>query len=57
MGDQHQVPPGLLRRRRIEGAEISAMHMRKVATETTPEADRAEATAWSIRMEGYVGPA
>jgi hypothetical protein len=42
---------------RIEGAEISAKHARKVANEAAREADRAEAEAWSIRMEGYGGPA
>jgi hypothetical protein len=42
---------------RIQGAEISAKHARKVAEEAVREADRAEAAAWSIRMEGYGGPA
>jgi hypothetical protein len=38
---------------RIAGAKIRAEEARKRAV----EADRADAEAWSIRMEGYVGPA
>jgi hypothetical protein len=42
---------------RIMGAEISAKHAREIATKAGREADRAEAEAWSVRMEGYGGPA
>jgi hypothetical protein len=42
---------------RIQGAEISAKYASKVANEAAREADRAEAAAWSIRTEGYGGPA
>ncbi len=35
---------------RIQGAEISAKHARKVPKEAIREADRAEAEAWSIRL-------
>lgn len=37
----------------IIGADIRA----KSAREAAREADRAEAEAWSVRMEGYGGPA
>jgi hypothetical protein len=42
---------------RIEGAEIRAKGAREAARKAAREADRAEAEAWSIRMEGYGGPA
>ena len=42
---------------RIMGAEIRAQGAREAAQKATREADRAEAEAWSIRMEGYGGPA
>jgi hypothetical protein len=42
---------------RIMGAEISAKHAREEAKKAVREADRAEAEAWSVRMEGYGGPA
>ncbi len=42
---------------RISGAKISARHARERAVKAVREADRAEAFAWSIRMEGYGGPA
>ena len=42
---------------RIMGAEISAKHAREEARKAVREADRAEAEAWSVRMEGYGGPA
>jgi hypothetical protein len=42
---------------RIRGAKLRAENARKRAVEATREADRAEAEAWSIRMEGYGGPA
>ena len=41
----------------IMGAKMRAEGARKRAAETAREADRAEAEAWSIRMEGYGGPA
>jgi hypothetical protein len=42
---------------RIMGANIRAQGAREAAKKTAKEADRAEAEAWSIRMEGYGGPA
>jgi hypothetical protein len=42
---------------RILGAEIRAKTARDVARRANREADRAEAEAWSIRMEGFGGPA
>ena len=42
---------------RIMGAKMRAETARQNATEATRAADRAEAEAWSIRMEGYGGPA
>ena len=42
---------------RVMGAKIRARHAREAATKALCEADRAEAEAWSIRMEGYGGPA
>jgi hypothetical protein len=39
------------------GAKIRAEGARKRAAEAGREADRAEAEAWSIQMEGYGGPA
>src|SRR2546421_4237551 len=42
---------------RIEGAEIRAKGAREAARKAVRAADRAEAEAWSIRMEGYGGPA
>jgi hypothetical protein len=42
---------------RIRGAKIRADGARKDAIKAVREADRAEAEAWSIRMEGYGGPA
>jgi len=41
----------------IIGAKIRAEDARQAAQKTAREADRAEAEAWSIRMEGYGGPA
>src|SRR4051794_16103284 len=41
----------------IMGAETHARHAREAATKAAHEADRAEAHAWSLRMEGYGGPA
>jgi hypothetical protein len=42
---------------RIKLAKMQAEDARKRATEAAREADRAEAEAWSVRMEGYGGPA
>src|SRR4030088_2976276 len=42
---------------RITGAKIRARKARQRAGEATRKADRAEAEAWSIRMEGFGGPA
>jgi hypothetical protein len=42
---------------RITAAKMQAEDARKRALEAAREADRAEAEAWSIRMEGYGGPA
>jgi hypothetical protein len=41
----------------ISAAKADAEHARKRAVEAAREADRAEALAWSVRMEGYGGPA
>ena len=41
----------------ISGAKIRAEAARQRAKEAAREADHAEAYAWSIRMEGYGGPA
>src|SRR5262249_41358912 len=42
---------------RIRGANIRAQEARQAAEKAMREADRAEAENWSIRMEGYGGPA
>ena len=42
---------------RIIGANIRAQHAQERAKEAIRAADRAEAEAWSIRMEAYGGPA
>src|SRR5229473_4664149 len=42
---------------RVRAAKTNADRARKLAVEAAREADRAEAEAWSIRMEGYGGPA
>src|ERR1700733_12098800 len=42
---------------RITGAKMRAQAAREEATKAVRAADRAEAEAWSIRMEGYGGPA
>jgi len=42
---------------RIMGATIRAKNAREAAIKALRDADRAEAEAWSIRMEGYGGPA
>jgi hypothetical protein len=41
----------------IMGAKIRAQGAREAATTAVREADRAEAYAWSVQMEGYGGPA
>src|ERR1700760_4793194 len=41
----------------IMGADIRAKSAREAARRAAREADRAEGEAWSIRMEGYGGPA
>jgi hypothetical protein len=40
----------------IMGAEIRARQAREESQKAAREADRAEARAWSLRMEGYGGP-
>src|SRR5712691_7093309 len=42
---------------RLTGAKIRAEGAREEAAQAIRKADRAEAEAWSIRMEGYGGPA
>lgn len=42
---------------RIAGAKIHAQSARATAKQAIRAADRAEAEAWSIQMEGYGGPA
>src|SRR5579871_3589077 len=42
---------------RLIGATIRAASAREAAKAAVRAADRAEAEAWSIRMEGYGGPA
>src|ERR1700719_1909234 len=42
---------------RIMGAQIRAESAKQAARKAVREADRAEAQAWSIRMEGFGGPA
>jgi len=39
------------------GADIRAKAAREAALKAAQDADRAEAEGWSIRMEGYGGPA
>jgi hypothetical protein len=41
----------------IMGADIRARNARETARNAIRDADRAEAHAWSVRMEGYGGPA
>jgi hypothetical protein len=42
---------------RARAAKMNAERARKLAVEAVREADRAEAHAWSIRIEGFGGPA
>ena len=41
----------------VMGANMRAQEAREAAEKATREANRAEAYAWSVRMEGYGGPA
>jgi hypothetical protein len=41
----------------VMGANMHAKTAREEAQKAAREADRAEAYAWSVRMEGYGGPA
>ena len=41
----------------IMGAKMRAQGAREAAKKAAREADRAEAEAWSLQMEGYGGPA
>jgi hypothetical protein len=41
----------------IMGAKIRAQGAREEARKALRAADRAEAEAWSVQMEGYGGPA
>jgi hypothetical protein len=41
----------------LMGAKMRAQAAREAADKAIREADRAEAAAWSIRMEGFGGPA
>src|SRR5258705_11685509 len=41
---------------RLTGAKIRAEGAREEARQAIRKADRAEAEAWSLRMEGYGGP-
>ena len=54
LSDEHQEPRGNLGGR-IMGDDIHATAARKAAQKAIREADRAEAEAWSLRMEGYGG--
>ena len=41
----------------VRAAKMNAERAHKLATAAVREADRAEAHAWSLRMEGFGGPA
>jgi len=41
----------------VRAAKMNADRARKLAVEAAREADRAEAHSWSLRMEGFAGPA
>jgi hypothetical protein len=56
MSDKHQVARGHLGWPDL-GAKIRAQDAREAAKKAAREADRAEAEAWSLQMEGYSGPA
>jgi hypothetical protein len=53
---EHQIT-ALDLRASIMGAKIRAQSAREAAKKAARDADRAEAQAWSIQMEGYGGPA
>ena len=63
LGKPAVIPPWATKSRevlyggQIRAAKMNAERARKLATEAAREADRAEAHAWSIRMEGFGGPA
>ena len=52
-GHEHQIAPNDLRRPPL--GPIRAEGAREAAKKATREADRAEAEAWSTRMDGYGG--
>jgi hypothetical protein len=52
----HQIARGNLGQR-DHGRRDTRRHAREEAQKAAREADRAEAYAWSVRMEGYGGPA
>jgi hypothetical protein len=52
-GHEHQIAPNDLRRPLSWPREIRAEGAREAAKKATREADRAEAEAWSVRMDGY----
>jgi hypothetical protein len=54
-GHEHQIALNDLRRPPSWPGEIRAEGAREAAKKATREADRAEAEAWSIRMDGYGG--
>jgi hypothetical protein len=54
-GHEHQIAPNDLRRPPSWPGEIRAEGTREAAKKATREADRAEAEAWSTRMDGYGG--
>jgi hypothetical protein len=55
--NEHQIAPRTVWLSRIAGAKIRAEGARERAKQAVRAADRAEGEAWSIRMEGYFGPA
>lgn len=63
LGKPAVIPPWATKSRevlyggQIRAAKMNAERARKLAREAAREADRAEAHAWSIRMEGFGGPA
>jgi hypothetical protein len=57
MGHEHQVARGHLGRRYHGREDARAKGAREVAKKAGRDADRAEAEAWSVHVEGYGGPA
>jgi hypothetical protein len=55
-GHEHEIARGHIRRLGPR-SKMNADRARKLAVEAAREADRAEAPAWSLRMEGFGGPA